>query len=525
MTKKTKKFFLIITVLLAVVILGTQYKLNYDINKEPPSKKWGKGKSLGEANVNSYVKIQKHGEKYVLAISDKKKIKVMEIDSLGNKIKEKDIPVKDEIINSITLMKAKGDEYFVSWDSKKLENNEESYVILDKELNKVKSNKIIGVNETFQIDDSILVRAYDEYIELYDSATENTQKASIGKADFIRGAKIAKDNYLIMSVTGDGLIKYCNYKSGKLTEPKVATALNLSTGQTIMNSTLGIDDKYAYLLLHKKTKFGFESEKYNFKLDNMEKYSRKKLELPGVDEVKDVMYVSTENGSAKFLAGVSRYFGIKKQYEDIAEFYIKDNKITLGDFISKSRNVSSYGATKGDISVYCDYIPESENHKVYMTSLKDEFKKENNVMKKEEKTTSFQDTLQGILYSFVYIIVLGMKWILPALVAIGIISFLEYKLSKKTKKLLYIATAVMTFLIKYQTIYTTNYKLYSYYLPKQLSSAVLGFVICLIISAVFYLFGYLSYREDLDAMPVAKFIPYLMLDSIFTLLVFAPFML
>ncbi|WP_035288083.1 ABC transporter permease [Clostridium sp. KNHs214] len=525
MTKQVRKIFLVVTLLLAVAILGTQYKLNYDINKEPPSQKWAKSKSLGESKVNSYLKIQKEGDKYVLAVSDKKKIKVIEIDAMGNKKKEKYVPVKDEIINNVTLMKARGDKYFLSWDSRKLENNEEHYVILDKELNKVKSGKVIGVNETVQIDDSVLIRAYNEYIELEDLITGNIQKASIGKADFIRGAKIAKDNYLIMSVTGDGVIKYCSYKNSKLTEPKIAAALNLPTGQTIMNSTLGTDNKYAYLLLHRKTKNGFEAEKYNFKLDNMEKYSRKKMQLPGVDEVRDMTYISTEDGSAKFLAGVSRYFGIKKQYEDIAEFYIKDNQITMGDFICKSKNVSSYGAIKGDIAAYCDYIPETESYNVYMTSSKEEFKKENNGLKKEEKSISFQDTLQGFVYSLVYIIVLGIKWILPALMLIGFISFIEYKLSKKTKKILYIATAIMTFLVKYQTIYTTNYKLYAYYLPKQLSSTIVGFFICFLISAVFYLFGYLSYKEDLDAMPVAKFIPYLMLDSIFTLMVFAPFML
>ncbi|WP_138202814.1 hypothetical protein [Haloimpatiens lingqiaonensis] len=525
MTKKVRRIFLLVTVVLAVAILAVQYKINYDINKEPPSQKWGKGKFLGQYKVNSYPKIQIEGDKYLLAIGDKSKVRVIKIDNMGNKVGEKEIPVKDEIINNVTFLKAKGDNYFLSWDSRKLEANEEGYVILDKDLNKVKDGKISGVNQTVQLDDSTLIRAYDGWIEVEDLLTGDRQKSNIAKSDFISGAKISKDNYLIMSVTKDGMIKYCTSKGGNLGEPKVAASLNLSTGQAILNTTVGIDNKYAYLILHKKTKFGFEAEKYNFPLEDMAKYSRGKMELPGIDEVRDVTYVSTENGTAKFLAGVSRYFGIKKQYEDIAEFYIKENKITMGDFVSKSRNVSSYGSSKGDVAVYCDYMPKNEDYKVYVTSLKDAFKNENNGLKREEKDIAFQDTLQGFVYSFVYIIVLGIKWILPALMLIGLISFLEYKFSKKTKKLLYIGTAIITFLIKYEAIYSTNYKKYAYYLPEKFSSVTLGFFICLILSVTFYSFGYLSYKDDLDAMPVAKFIPYLLLDSIFTLMVFAPFML
>ncbi|WP_035291027.1 ABC transporter permease [Clostridium sp. KNHs214] len=524
MDKKLKKTFIWVTVILMVFILVSQYKLSFDVNKEPPSEKWGKGKKITNAEVKSPPRFYKNSEGYLILLNNSNKLTFLQIDNLGNLINSKEISIDGSMINNLSFIK-KQQGYFISWDCIKLNENAENYVEVDNRLNKINEGKINGVNESFQVNEKILLRAYDKKIEIVDFIKDTNKFIEVNGANLLRAVEVAKDKYMLMFITKDGYIKSCYYKNGEISDLRNLCALNLPLGQGILNTALGFDHKYAYLIMFKKTKKGFSTERYSFELSNLEKKSMNIVNLQGIDEVKDIQFISTENGKAKFLGQVSRYFGIKKQYEDLVEFYLKDNEISVGNFVSKSAKISSNAAINEDTAIYCDYVPESESYDVYFTSTKEDFKKENNNAKKEEKIISAQDTAQGFMYALIYVIILGLKWILPAVMVMSIISFLEYRLQEKSKKILFVTVSIMTFLIKCEAIYITNYKNFKFYLPKQLSSVLLGFFICFIISLIFYVFGYLNYKDDLDAMPIAKFMPYLILDSVFTLMVFAPYML
>lgn len=525
MNKKNKMTFLWITVLFMIIILAAQYKFNFDINKEPPSQKWAKGKKITTAKIKSNPKLQKNEKGYLMLINDENKLKIMQLDNMGNVKETKEFPIKEKIINNLSFIKKNNERYLISWDFKNLKGNMENYIEIDNNLNKIKDGSVLGVNESSQIGNEIFLRSYDKKIEVVDLNRNIVKSINVDGANFIRGVEIEKDKYLLMAITEDGYIKSCYYKNGEIKDLKTLMSINLPTGQVILNTSLGFDGKYSYFIMYKKTKFGFETERYTFELNNLEKYSRNKVSLMGIDEVKNVSFISKENGKAKFLAEVTRNFAIKKHYDDIMEIYLKDNEISAGSFLSKSRNSATYGTVNGDVAVYCDYIPNIESYDVYFTSNNQEFKNQNNNVKSFEKQIAFEDTLQGFVYAFVYVLVLGLKWILPSVMIIGIAGFWEYSFSEKVKKILFISVSILTFIFKFQAIYSTNYIMFAHYLPKALSSVSLGFFICLILSFICYMFGYLNYKKDLDVMPIVKFVPYLLVDSVLTLMIFAPYML
>ncbi|WP_373898869.1 hypothetical protein ACER0A_004595 [Haloimpatiens sp. FM7315] len=523
--RNENKVFLVAVVAIIICILAFQYNINFGINKNPPSVKWGKGLKISEAKVNTYPLIIKEDKGYLVAINNEDKVKIMKFNSAAVKLSEKEFKINSSIISNLNFIKNHEGNYIISYDSKKVSGSEENLIKLDENLNKISEETINGVNESSQIDDKIIIRGYEDSIQVVNMQKNENLKVKANKVIMSRGVKINDNNYLIVYLTQNGALNAFNYEDNKITSQKELFTFNLSPNQIIINSALGTDGNKIYLIMCKKVKNNFQTDKYVFDINKMSEFTYEKLRVPNIYDINDVKFVQNEDGKALFLVGGSRDFGIKKTYTDVFEMYVKDNKVSIGSFLSKSSQVTVFPALSKDIAIYCDYNPSKENHNVYIASTNQDFKEKNNKVSSLERKLAFLDTLQGFMYSLTYLLIIGLKWIIPSAVIMCIISLFEYKINVKWKKRIYIIASIVTFLIKAKTIQYTNYKVYAYYLPKALMSPILGVLINLMFSLVCYSYGYYKYKDDLEAMPVVKFIPYVLLDSIFTLLVFAPYML
>ncbi|MFD3156654.1 hypothetical protein ACFIJ5_07300 [Haloimpatiens sp. FM7330] len=523
MKKRTKRICNFGIVFIMIGILIFQYNINFNINKEPPSNKWGKGEKIASAKVTDFPTIQENNGKYVAALNDGGNLKVLEFDKLGNKLKEKTFKTDNEIINHVGFFNLKDNSYVLDWTVMKVKGNEMNSFKLDKNFNIIEKSKPSIVSELFQIGNEIRIKTYEDKIEIFDFTNNNTKTLNIKDASLVNGIKY-KDKYIITFMDDNSKVKYFYYDHKNVTDIKEACSIATIAGQSIAKNTFSADDKYGYFLTEKSGKGGFQVDITSFALDGSKNVRTRKLRIDGVHSIKGIIPVN--NGKeAKFLASGSRSFGLKKIYNDIFQFSISNNKIKLGEYISKTKQASMLPSIYKDVAIYCDYEPSIEKHNIFVTSTNEAFKEKNNVMKPVEKKIALTDTMQGFAYSFVYIFIIGLQWIFFAILLIGAMSFLEYKMKPKNRKILFVIISIIVALIKTKVMYQVSYKNYYYYLPSVLSSPMVGIIINLVFSFICYGYAYKLYEDDIDAMPIAKFAPLLLVDSMLTLMVFAPYAL
>lgn len=513
-----KKMYIISFIIIFLLILGFQYKVEYDIRSQTPSDKWSKEVSIAKADVYTYPKILKNDKNNIVAFNDGDKIQIVVTDDLGKKIKAKTFETKAGLIKEVNLLKGQG-FFYLSWRIYEDGVNSLKTMKLDKELNEVEQSKAENITETYQIGEKILIVGYKDKIELLDMANNSKLNLNIKGATLFSGVETEKGCMFTYS-NGEEGFRYVTVEGGVASIPKLAGVFNKTGNMAFLRSATSSDGENGYLLVEYSVQGEVVGTRVlRFAFDG----SGEKLSELYINNSKDVYNAvgAYSKEGARFFATTERIFGTKDWQKSIVDFTLEGDKVASYTYASRLAKLTTYPAISGDTIVYCGYNKPGE-FGVYLAAQNDEFKKINNVHLPIEKTQATLNTLQGFIYSLVYIIY-PIKWIMPITLIIAIMSFLSYSFSDKKKKLYFSLICLASGALKVAVVLSNSYGDNLYLLPQVLAHKWVGILISIGISAICYSFGYKRYKEDLEGMPISSFFLALTLDAMLTMMIFVPF--
>lgn len=514
------KMYIISFIVLFFGIIGFQYKVEYDIRKQPPSAKWSKEVAISKGNVTSFPKILKNDKNNIVAFNDGGKLQLVVTDELGKKIVEKSFETKDNLVKDVNLLKSKG-FFYLSFNSYENGANSLKIIKLDNELNELERSRIENITETYQIGEDILIVGYKDKIQVLDVAKNSKMNFNIKGATLFSGAK-TESGFIFTYSNGEEGFSYITVQGGVASAPKLAGVLIKSVAMTFMHTATASDSKNGYLLIEYSVQGEIVGTRIlEFALDGSSKNSSE-LYINDNKYIYNVIGTYSEEG-ARFFATTDRIFGTKDSQQGIVDFILKDNKVANYSYVTRLSGLTTYPAISGDTIAYANYNKKDE-YGVYLGSQNEGFKKANNTHLPIETKQATTYTLQGFIYSLVYIIY-PIKWLIPVALLISIMTFLSYSFSDKKKKLYFILISIVSFVLKISVILSNSYGDKMYLLPQILAHKWVAILIGIIISALCYTFGYNIYIDDLEAMPISKFGIALVLDTTLTMMIFVPFFL
>jgi hypothetical protein len=515
-----KKRYIISFIVMFILILGFQYKVEYDIRSQTPSDKWSKEVAIGKADVNTYPKILKNEKDNIIAFNDGDKVQIVVADDLGKKIKEKTFETKSGLVKEVNLLKGQG-FFYLSFSIYENGANILKTIKLDKELNEVEQTKIENITETCQIGEEILIVGFKDKIEVLDMSKNSKLNLNVKGATLFSGVETEK-GFMVTYANGEEGFKYVTVENGVVSIPKLAGVFNKTGNLTLLRAATSSDGENGYLLVEYSVKGEFVGTRIlRFALDGSSE-NPSELYINNNKNVYNVIGTCSKEG-ARFFATTDRLFGTKDWQQSIVDFTLKGDKVASYTYASRLDKLTIYPAISGDTIVYCGYSKPGE-FGVYLAAQNDEFKKINNVHLPIEKEQAALNTLQGFIYSLVYIIY-PIKWIMPIGLIIAIMTFFSYSFTDEKKKLYFLLICIVSSALKVAVVLSNSYGDNLYLLPQILAHKWVGVLISIGISAMCYFAGYNRYKEDLEGMPISSFFIALTLDAMLTMMIFVPYFL
>ncbi|MBS5824132.1 MAG: hypothetical protein KID00_09785 [Clostridium argentinense] len=515
---ENKKVYSIIIGVILISILIFNYTINVNIYKKPPSDMWSKEVKIGKGKIRNNPVIINDGDKIIVGYDNENKLCLVETDKIGKKLRENSYEVDEDFIMDTTLVKSK-DGYLFNFRSTEKSIGYIGTLVLDKDLNKIDERKITNVNAMHQLEDNLLLISYNDRLELVNTETSYKTSIDIEKLNMISAVK-SKDGYLVTLLQDERNFKAIYIKDNKFSEIRDVITIERRDGLTYTNLACSQDDKYGYILLEQRYKSEFMGTRIiQFDL-NGDEVNLKELKVNNSKYVYDNIGIYSEEG-ARFLATTERIFGTKDIQENIVDYTIKDGEVKSFNYATRLRNLCVYPYVNDEMMAFISFA-EDGKYNVNLASMNDEFKKVNNVSRTSEYTTAFIVMLQGVLYAVAYIFVYGLRWILPSLVLVGLISFFDYSISASKRLKLFMVNGIISTIMKTTNIVSVVYTKYDYAVPDIIASKFIGIVICIIISLFSYVLGYEIYKKDLDNVTMIPFSISLLIDTVLTLLIFVP---
>ncbi|WP_291581363.1 hypothetical protein [Clostridium sp. UBA6640] len=536
---KREKFYAIVGVII-IAIFCFHYSLNYKEAIKPPSEKWGKEVFLSQGNITEFPDIIEYKGNYVVAYQDGDIINVMLIDKLGKKIRESQFTASDNEPKDIDII-TDNKNIYINFLLTGADKNTIEILKLDDDLNPIDKTNVKNVTNKIKISENILAVFYDEYVEIKDYLINKVSRVNIGDNIRLPVSAKYKNKYMLGYMMGLDEFYYIWIEDGKVTEPKLGGNLSEITKVKFRNATMAIDEENVYVLIE----YIFEGKQFGFNLLNFpingekgSSYGPFRVKI-GTDENEinaDDVYIGTvatygeEPGT--FLVSTSRTAAKLKSQTDIVKMKISkvkkdmsDKALYIGVFkepLSRSKKISINPVNYKDAVVFIDSI-EKGKAKLYITSKDPEFINENSGNRKEEAISAFIQTLEGMFFGAVYIVSMGLIWIIPGMAIVSLVALIEYKLSKRLRKIMYFLTYGIIFTIKFYFINKAFHIRGVNLLPRYYNSAV-GFLCMVTISLLCALYGYGKYKKDLEYNVIALRIPSaLIVDSVVTLMLYVSF--
>ncbi|WP_010293947.1 threonine/serine exporter family protein [Clostridium senegalense] len=517
---KKRRIYIGGLVLLTGIILILNYITSLGYYKSPPSKIWSKEVIVGEGVIKNPAPILKDEEKVIVGYDDKDKLKISITDSVGKIIDEKAYDIDEDFIMGTSLCKSK-DGYWFSFTSTKNSVGYMETLILDENFNKKDSKKIEDIIEMKQLDDNLILICTSDKIEVINTKTEEIKELDEKGVSMISSVKL-KDKYLITFLEKQTNLKAVIFENNQFNIVKDIKELPKMQNVVYSNMACSADDKYGYILLEEETKGVFSGSKLiKYGLNNNE-VDISKLRVNNSEEVYYNKGFYSEKG-ARFLATTPRLFGKKDYQENIIDYIINDGKVKEFSYVTRLRELCIYPYINGDIASFVSF-KNDKKFNINIASTNEDFKKINNESRKEEYSQALIATVQGIAYSFSYLFVLAIKWLIPVFVIGGIVSFFDYSFTKEKRAKSFIVLACFAIIAKCYAIITTVYGSYKMLLPQFISNTIVGTIVCLIIGALSYGLGYNFYKKDTEILTLIPLSISLIIDSIITLLIFVPYM-
>lgn len=516
-----RKLFFSIFILIFVCITVVQFKVNLSLRREPPSDKWGKEVLISTGDITDYPQLIKDKDKYIVAHTDGNKIKIIAVDSLGKKLKEKTFEVEGEMTTNVHVV-TNGKDLKLSWISSNKIKVMHS-LLLDSDFNIIVKESVDNIVDLKQVGNNLLVEGFNDRIVLEDYKSGKSSEVKASQNSMLCGTKL-DDKYIVAFLDEYNNFCYFSVKDGIASEPKEVGVMRGTTRVVYYNSAVAIigDKGYIFGEYRYQSMYG-GSKIMEFALDGSGYKTRETSdEEKALSLFNIVSYTEGNDSGTNFMAGGYRPLGKKEEYEDILDLEVRDGYVANTIPASRTRAVSGYPSGFGDTIVFSDVVGIDKSN-LYMTSYREDFKKANNTNRTNEYVLALIDTIQSILFVFVYLVAYGALWIIPSFCIASILSLLEYKYTSRTRQLIFIAAYLISFLFKAYFIYSTMFKRFKFFLPQYLTPAV-GITAELVISIICCIYAYRKYIVNMQksAIPIS-FSPAFLLDSWLTLFLFVPF--
>jgi cell division protein YceG involved in septum cleavage len=194
MNKKRILFLNIIMVFL--IILVSNYYNNYNLLKQPPSKKWSKEVQIGSGLGKNTPIVIKEENRLLVAYEDTKKIKICEMDLKGAEIKTTEYDVEEELLKNLIFTKNDGG-YILMYNGSKSGTPYLESIVLDKELNMIKKETEEGILLTEQIDSENIALSYKDKIKVVNTVTSEYVEVPVENVTMLTANK-NKDDFFDM---------------------------------------------------------------------------------------------------------------------------------------------------------------------------------------------------------------------------------------------------------------------------------------------------------------------------------------
>ncbi|WP_346940426.1 hypothetical protein [uncultured Clostridium sp.] len=513
-----KRMLFISTIIVFLIILIGNFFNNYNLLKQPPSEKWSKEVKIGSGLGKNTPLIIKEENRLLVAYEDTKKIKICETDLNGKEIKTTEYAVEEELLKNLIFTKT-DNGYDLIYNSSKSSIDYLERLVLDEGLNLVKKETEEGITFTEQIDSENIVLAYKDKIKVVNTVSNENVEIPVENLRMITANK-SKDGLLVCYLEGEQLFKAFTVKDGKASEPFLVKKIIKADKITYGAMSLSSDGENGYLLIEQYVRNEYSStEVMQFPINGGEG----QISTLVVDKSKYIVNTKgsySENG-AKFYATMGVAFGKKEFQKAIVSFEIKNGEVSNVEKLTRLRELCIHPYNDEDYIAFLSFEKEGL-YDVNIASSNAEFKDANNGPRRDEMVRSLGFVVEGFMFSISYIIIIGFRWIVPALVLTGIVSFFDYKFDDKKKRYMYIILAAITVIMKTYTINKIFYMQYSHMLPTILAPTFVGILISFLIGLVAYVYGYFVYIDDLESIFLGKFSIFMLIDALLTLMVFVP---
>jgi hypothetical protein len=519
-----KKVLISIFIIIFVSITFLQYSENLKLRREPPSSKWAKEVLLASGDIIDYPQIIQYNDEYIVGYTDGNTITILAVDKLGKKLREKSFPSEGNMSMNVHIV-TNGEDMNLSWLINGKDFKSINSLILDKDFNIKSKSKIDDIQDIKQAGNNLLIIGFKNKIKLVDFKSGVSSELDAPSNSMICATK-SGDKYIVAFLNIDNNFCYSLVENGVATEPKEVGLMRGSTRVSYYSSAISIDENKGYIFAEYRYQASFGGSKImEFALDGSSYKVRETADKDRIISVFNIVSFTSADANkkgAKFMAGGYRQLGKKEAYDDVLELEVSDAIVSSTVPMSRTRALSGFPSGYEDTVVFCDVV-DYDYSNLYMTSYRDEFKAANNNNRINEYVLALLDTTQGILFTFVYLVVMGALWIIPSFCSISLISLLEYKFEDKKRKLVFFAAYLISVLFKIFIIYSIVFKKLRYFLPDYLTIPV-GIASAIAISVVCCIYCYRKYIVNMQKNTIVSSISTVfILDSWFTLFLFVPF--
>lgn len=521
MRKKFKVIFIAGFIALFAVIEVLHYFNNYSLKQLPPSAAWAKKVLVSKGDLYTSPKLAEINSGYVVAQDDDKYIRVILLNTHGKKLMEKKFEIGGTTAKDINLL-SDGSNILVNWgtSSDDISHN----IRLDSKLNEIAKWNDSGVSSCSQIDGNALLTAYKDRIGYYNLKTGRRIFTDVDSPAMVAGADTSR-GYIVTFIDKKEKCRYFFIKDD-VQGPIMDSGIT-GSNQSIDYSSYAVagSSTSCTILRQYKGRASSESqppiERVTFSFDG-NKRSSENIYLNDANNIQNIVSANIKDES-RFLASAERR-NIRTDETDIIDLIIQEDGSSKVNFVSGTPETSLYSSRASDAAIFADYI--SDHHfNIYMTSQKDDFKNIANVPAEGEKKSAFFETLDWCLKSVPMSFLLCLWWSLLGIFIIGILCVVSLALSEKMKRMIFIIVCALTAALKAKFIYSKIYVRTISILPWYLKSSTSGMLIMLAISALCFVFGYLSLIQENEKLPIIDFTIAVFIDAVLSIAIFYPFMI
>ncbi|MEG0308872.1 MAG: hypothetical protein RR636_13070 [Clostridium sp.] len=517
MKNKRKVLFSVVGIVFILILIGS-YINNYSLLSEAPSKTWSKEVEIGTGRGKNSPVIIKEEDRLLTAYEDVGKLRICETDLNAKVIKTVDYEIEEELLKNMMFSK-NANGYTLMYNSSKSGQGYMEKILVDKDLNLINRAVVEGIESTYQVDDSNIVSLYEDKLEVLNTVKNTSVTVPTTKVSVLT-ASASKDGIQVCYLENEDDINTFTVKDGIASEPFLVATMSKSDKITYNNMSSSSDGINGYILIEEYVRNEYSATKLiEFPITGGET----KISTLSVNNSKYVINTKgaySEDGGV-FYATMSTAFGKKEVKKSIVSFVVKDGKASNVEVVTRLRDLCIHPYITDGYSAFLSF-KEKDTYDINISSSNESFKNVNNVSRGTEKTMALSYTVEGIMESISYIIILGFRWILPVLFIGGIVTFLDYAFSEKKKKIVYVILAAIAIGMKSYTVINMFYGTYASMLPNAIAHIGVGIAICLLIGIIVYTYGYFVYIDDLEGIFIGRFGLFVLLDAILTLMIFVP---